>query len=264
MLLTNNQIEQLCQLCITAGAATLPYWRTDTEVMHKEDASPLTQADLAANRILLAGLAQITPQIPIISEESCDISLQERQQWQRWWLVDPLDGTKEFIAGSEEFTVNLALVEQGQVVFGLVGVPAQQRLYYGGRDFGAWQLVEKQLTAIKATTAQSPLRVLASKRHSSPAQEQLLQELRKQTEIELVNAGSSLKFCWLAEGKADFYPRLAPTSQWDTAAAQAVLEGAGGQVLDLHGQRLAYQPRQDYLNPEFYAYGLDLVWQPSD
>jgi len=261
MQIEQQLIDGLCRLTLEAGAATLPYWRSATSVMRKADDSPLTQADLSANRIILAGLAQLTPDIPVISEESCDIELARRQQWQRWWLVDPLDGTKEFIAGSEEFTVNLALLELGQVVFGVVGVPARGLLYYGGKNIGAWRRQGQLVEEIRVVPAQNPLRVVASKRHSSAEQEQLLVRLREQTAITLVNAGSSLKFCWLAEGRADYYPRLAPTSQWDTAAAQAVLEGAGGQVLDRKGERLGYPARADYLNPSFYAFGRDRTWK---
>lgn len=250
-------LEQLCQLVEQAGQAILPFWRNNAEVELKADDSPVTQADLAANEIISAGLARITPDIPVLSEEACAIPLSQRQQWQRWWLVDPLDGTKEFIAGSTEFTVNLALIEQGRSVFGLVGVPAQGLLYYGGKQHGAHRQQQGHTQPVSASHRQQPLRVVASKRHSSPEQEALLAELSSKTSIELVNAGSSLKFCWLAEGRADFYPRLAPTSQWDTAAAQAVLEGAGGAVLDPQGQPLGYVQSSSYLNPQFFAYGLD-------
>ncbi|MEG6658445.1 inositol monophosphatase family protein, partial [Pseudomonas aeruginosa] len=164
--------------------------------------------------------------------------LSERGHWRRWWLVDPLDGTKEFISGSEEFTVNVALVEDGRVLFGLVGVPVSGRCYYGGAGLGAWreeadggaQPISVRLEPEEAFT------VVASKRHGSPAQERLLDGLSERFgDLRRASIGSSLKFCLLAEGAADCYPRLTPTSQWDTAAAQGVLEGAGGEVLDLHG-----------------------------
>lgn len=254
-------LEQLCRLAEEAGRATLPFWRQATEVMHKADDSPLTQADLAANNIILQGLAQLTPHIPVISEEACAIGLEQRQQWQHWWLVDPLDGTKEFIAGSDEFTVNLALIEQGRVLFGLVGVPAQGLLYYGGADIGAWCVRAGQAEPVHTAQAGQPLRVLASKRHGSAEQERLLDRLRAQMPVELVNAGSSLKFCWLAQGRADFYPRLAPTSQWDTAAGQAVLEGAGGIVVTASGAPMRYQAASSYLNPYFHAATRQLLQQ---
>lgn len=254
-------MQDLLALVHEAGQQTLPYWKTGTSVTTKADESPVTAADMAAHHVLAAGLQRLTPDIPILSEEACDIPLAERQQWQRWWLVDPLDGTKEFIAGSEEFTVNVALIEAGQVVFGLVGVPTQNVIYYGGKHIGAWRASSGERQAICVAEPVQPLRVLASLRHSSPEQQQLMQRLQQDTEIELLNAGSSLKFCWLAEGKADVYPRLAPTSQWDTAAAQAVLEGAGGEVIDEQGHALTYEARKNYLNPFFYALPKGSVWR---
>lgn len=261
MVMGDEQIQTLLKLVEEAGQQTLPYWKTGTSVTTKADESPVTAADMAAHHVLEAGLQRLTPDIPILSEEACDIPLAERQQWQRWWLVDPLDGTKEFIAGSEEFTVNVALIEAGQVVFGLVGVPTQNVIYYGGKHIGAWRVSGGERQAICVAEPAQPLRVLASLRHSSPEQQQLMQRLQQDTEIELLNAGSSLKFCWLAEGKADVYPRLAPTSQWDTAAAQAVLEGAGGEVIDERGHALTYEARKNYLNPFFYALAKGSVWR---
>lgn len=247
-----------------AGAAILPYWRSDVAVTEKADASPVTAADLAAHHILVDGLRALAPDIPVLSEEAADIPLAERAAWTRWWLVDPLDGTKEFIAGSEEFTVNVALVEHGRVVFGVVGIPASGRCYYGGAGLGAW--------CSEVPGAQTPIRVrlapaqgftlVASKRHSSPAQETLLAGLVERFgEPALANIGSSLKFCLLAEGNADCYPRLAPTSQWDTAAAQGVLEGAGGEVLNLAGEPLTYEARESFLNPSFLALPAAALWR---
>ena len=257
-------LAQVVELVQRAGAATLPYWRQDLAVELKADASPVTAADLAAHRLLAEGLGQLAAEIPVLSEEACEIALEQRSRWTRWWLVDPLDGTKEFIAGSEEFTVNVALIEQGEVRFGVVGIPASGRCYYGGKDFGAWRS--------EADGATQPLRVrphpagsftvVASRRHSSPAQERLLDSLRGRFgELALANVGSSLKFCLLAEGSADCYPRLAPTSQWDTAAAQGVLEGAGGEVLEVAGAPLRYEARETYLNPSFLALPAGVDWR---
>lgn len=250
-------IDALLALTEQAGKAILPFWKTELTINSKQDESPVTAADIAAHQIIAKGLQQLTPDIPVLSEEDTDISLAEREQWQRWWLVDPLDGTKEFIAQSDEFTVNIALIERGEVKLGIVGVPAQGVLYYGGYGFGAWMIRGDEIEALRVCATQTPLRVLASRRHSGPQQEQLLAQLRNVTDVELVNAGSSLKFCWLAQGKADLYPRLALTSQWDTAAAQAVLEGAGGEVLVTTGQRLTYPARDSFLNPFFIALGQD-------
>jgi len=249
-------IEQLCQLTREAGLIALPWWRRDPDVITKADDSPVTAADLAANRHIVSGLTALTPDIPILSEEGAEVPYGERRHWDRFWLVDPLDGTKEFIAGTDEFTVNIALIEHGQVRFGAVGVPARDQLYWGGAGLGAWRQTGRQpAEPIHSRSPASPLCVVASRRHSSPDQEALLDRLKGRHDIELTAVGSSLKFCVLAEGGADLYPRFAPTSQWDTAAAQAVLEGAGGQVLRLDGRRFDYPQRNDWLNPYFIAVG---------
>jgi 3'(2'), 5'-bisphosphate nucleotidase len=257
-------LTRVIDLVRAAGEAILPHWRNDVQVHEKADASPVTAADMAAHHLLADGLRALDASIPVLSEEDCALSLAERAGWTRWWLVDPLDGTKEFIAGSEEFTVNVALVEQGHVLFGVVGIPANGRCYYGGADFGAWR-AEADGAAQPLKVRQSPAEgftVVASRRHSSPAQERLLEGLRQRFgELVLANVGSSLKLCLLAEGAADCYPRLAPTSQWDTAAAQGVLEGAGGEVLDVSGATLTYEARESYLNPSFLALPRGVDWR---
>jgi len=261
---SRTDFTPLLDLVRRAGAAILPYWRMPIEVREKDDDSPVTAADLAAHRVLGDGLRALDPAIPVLSEEDCAIPLAERAGWRRWWLVDPLDGTKEFIAGSEEFTVNVALVEDGRVLFGVVGVPATGCCYFGGAGLGAWRSDtpgQQQPIGVRAEP-QGAFTVVASRRHSSPAQERLLQGLEARFGgLRLASVGSSLKFCLLAEGKADCYPRLAPTSQWDTAAAQGVLEGAGGEVVDLGGCALGYGAREDYLNPSFLALPLVASWR---
>lgn len=253
---TAIDIQALLQLTRRAGTETLKWWRQDPDVTAKADDSPVTAADLAAHHLIVAGLRELTPDIPVLSEEDAQVPLSERQHWQRFWLVDPLDGTKEFIAGTDEFTVNIALVEQGQVSFGIVGVPARNSLYWGGRGQGAWRSSgETPASQIGCRAATDQLTVVASRRHTSPEQEALLDRLKSLQQIDLINIGSSLKLCLLAEGEADLYPRFAPTSQWDTAAAQAVLEGAGGQVLGLDGERFGYPQRDSWLNPHFVAAG---------
>jgi len=257
-------LATVIELVREAGRAILPHWRNDVQVQEKADASPVTVADLAAHHLLAEGLRGLDATIPVLSEEDCALSLAERAGWTRWWLVDPLDGTKEFIAGSAEFTVNVALIDQGRVLFGVVGIPADGRCYYGGAEFGAWQADAEgsvRPLQVRHEPAQG-FTVVASRRHSSPAQEHLLDGLRQRFgELELVSVGSSLKFCLLAEGAADCYPRLAPTSQWDTAAAQGVLEGAGGEVLDIGGAPLGYEARESYLNPSFLALPAGVVWR---
>lgn len=248
---------------LRAGEVILPHWRGALDVSLKADASPVTAADLAAHRLLAEGLTQLAPEVHLLSEEDCAIAQAVREHWQRWWLVDPLDGTKEFIAGSAEFTVNVALIERGRVVFGVVGVPARGLCYYGGAGLGAWCLEAGSARPIRVRLApEEAFTVVASRRHSSAAQERLLAGLAERFgDLQLASVGSSLKFCQLAEGSADCYPRLAPTSQWDTAAAQGVLEGAGGEVLDLTGQPLGYPPRADHLNPHFLALPQAARWR---
>lgn len=259
-------MHQVVELARQAGTAILPFWRADVAVTAKADDSPVTAADLAAHEVIAKGLQALAADIPVLSEEDCNIPLSERQQWQRWWLVDPLDGTKEFIAGTEEFTVNIALIEQGRVVFGVVAIPTNGRCYYGGQGMGAWcaqaNTAPQPIQVRLAPPAGEDFTVVASRRHSSPQQEALLDGLSSAVgELKLANIGSSLKFCLLAEGSADCYPRLAPTSQWDTAAAQGVLEGAGGEVLGLDGQTFDYPPRESLLNPFFLALPAAAPWR---
>ena len=254
------------ELALQAGEAILPFWRTGTAVTTKADESPVTAADLAAHHLILAGLTALAPDIPVLSEEDADIPQSVRAGWHRWWLVDPLDGTKEFINGSEEFTVNIALIERGQVVFGVVSMPTSGRFYVGGAGLGAWrgdQGAEPLAIQVRqAPAAGEAFTVVASRRHSSPEQERLLAGLSASLgPLELANIGSSLKFCLLAQGTADCYPRLAPTSQWDTAAAQGVLEGAGGEVLELSGAPFSYPARESLLNEFFLALPAKAPWR---
>lgn len=259
-------LAPVAELALRAGEAILPFWRAEVAVNHKADESPVTAADLAAHHLIVAGLTALDPSIPVLSEEDADIPQATRAGWQRWWLVDPLDGTKEFISGSEEFTVNIALIEQGRVVFGVVSMPTNGRCYLGGAGLGAWRVDQGQAPQAIQVREQpgvgEAFTVVASRRHSSPEQERLLGGLSAALgELQLANIGSSLKFCLLAEGAADCYPRLAPTSQWDTAAAQGVLEGAGGEVLDLAGAPFCYPPRESLLNGFFLALPAKAAWR---
>jgi 3'(2'), 5'-bisphosphate nucleotidase len=259
-------LAPVIELCRRAGEVILPFWRAGVEVEVKSDDSPVTAADLAAHELLVAGLKALDPSIHILSEEDANIPLSERSQWQRWWLVDPLDGTKEFIAGSEEFTVNVALIENGRVVFGVVSMPTNNRCYFGGAGLGAWRSDDSQhlapISVRNEPGAGEAFTVVASRRHSSPEQQKLLAGLSEVVgELELTNIGSSLKFCLLAEGAADCYPRLAPTSQWDTAAAQGVVEGAGGVVLNLDGTTFEYPARETLLNSYFLALPAEATWR---
>jgi 3'(2'), 5'-bisphosphate nucleotidase len=259
-------LAPVIDLCRRAGDVILPFWRSGVEVTAKSDDSPVTAADIAAHELLVAGLSALDPSIHILSEEDANIPLSERRQWQRWWLVDPLDGTKEFISGSEEFTVNVALIENGRVVFGVVSMPTNNRCYFGGAGLGAWRSDDAghiaPISVRDKPASGESFTVVASRRHSSPEQEKLLAGLSAVVgDLQLTTIGSSLKFCLLAEGAADCYPRLAPTSQWDTAAAQGVLEGAGGVVLNLAGETFDYPARESLLNGFFLALPAKASWR---
>ena len=233
-----------------AGRAILEVYGQDFEVQSKEDSSPLTQADLASHRIIRDRLAQLTPDVPLLSEESADIAFEERTQWSEYWLVDPLDGTKEFVNRNGEFTVNIALVRDHEPVLGVVHVPVTGVTYAGVVELGATRQGPGQ--AVEPIRVQrpcrEPVRVVGSRSHANPKLEGYLAALG---DYELVSMGSSLKFCLVAEGSADFYPRLGPTSEWDTAAAHAVVRAAGGRIVTLDGRPLQYNLKASYLNPEF-------------
>jgi len=236
-----------------AGDAILEIYAGDFVAERKADDSPVTAADLEGQRVIIEQLRAQVPEIPILAEESTNEPYELRKSWQRFWLVDPLDGTKEFVKRNGEFTVNIALVEDGVPVLGVVFAPVLERMYGGGPGVGAWRRegdVAEQ--AIRATgTHGEALVVVASRSHPSPATEHVLNAL---PEHRLTSMGSSLKLCLVAEGLADIYPRLAPTMEWDTAAAHAVVAAAGGQVLDLEGAPLRYN-KSDLKNPHFIVLG---------
>lgn len=244
-------ISELEPIARAAGEAIMTIYRQPFAVEYKQDESPLTAADKGAHEVIAAALATLTPDIPVLSEESGPEVMAERLGWSRYWLVDPLDGTKEFVARNGEFTVNIALIEEGKPLWGLVYAPVPDRLWYGGKGLGAWRIDESGTAAIKthAHVEGEAWKVVGSRNHLSQATRDYLAPLG---EIELVSMGSSLKFCIIAEGGAELYPRLAPTCEWDTAAAQAVLEGAGGSVTQLDGSPLRYT-KPDILNPWFVA-----------
>jgi 3'(2'), 5'-bisphosphate nucleotidase len=243
--------KQLDLIAREAGDAIMAVYASGVaDIQSKQDQSPVTEADLAAHRVLASHLTPLLPECPVVSEEDPE-SLAHRQPHGRFSLIDPLDGTKEFIACNGEFTVNIALIEDGRSVLGVVYAPAIDTLYWGGASLGAYRCMGGQTVAIQvaASNAESVCRVVVSKSHLNETTQSLINRLG---EVSLVQAGSSLKFCRVAEGAADIYPRLAPTCEWDTAAAQAVLEGAGGVVVDLQGKQLQYG-KPDVLNPSFIA-----------
>ena len=247
-------VPSLLSLARQAGAEILDVYRQPVDVMTKADASPLTIADLRSHKLITEQLALLTPQVAVLSEESSDIPFATRASWNSYWLVDPLDGTKEFLARNGEFTVNIALIEDHSPAFGVVYVPVTDTLYWGGASHGAYrQIGGAALEPIRiADNAPATLRIVGSRSHAGDTLDRLLPRLGAH---ELVQLGSSIKFCAIAEGRADVYPRFGPTSEWDTAAAQAVLEGAGGAVLERNGKPLSYNRKDSLLNPHFVAFG---------
>lgn len=254
-------LSNVVALCQQAGQAILEIYQDDGdfEVQAKADDSPLTRADLAAHQILDRGLQQLLPGVPVLSEEGGIPDYSVRRSWSRYWLVDPLDGTKEFIRRNGEFTVNVALIESGQPILGVVYVPVSGVAYTGLKGVGASKIESGKSQAVEARrfdSGERALTVVASRRHGNDRADALLKNLEQSMgRVETRNMGSSLKLCLIAEGAADFYPRLAPTCEWDTAAAQAVVEAAGGAVLDDQLQPLIYNRKDSLLNPDFFVVG---------
>lgn len=233
-----------------ASEKVLRIYQSDFKVNYKADESPITAADTAAHDIIVRGLRGISRDIPILSEEGSDILWGERKHWRRFWLVDPIDGTKDFTQRTGEFTVNIALIEDGEPVLGVVTAPALKEAYWGVKGEGAHKRDRSgKVHRIEVAKPRSVKRVVASKNHLNPETREFIEKLG---EHELVQAGSSLKFCRIAEGHADIYPRLGPTCEWDTGAAHAVLLAAGGRVEQFDGAPLKYG-KQDVLNPQFVA-----------
>ncbi len=254
--LSEPMIAALVGVTRRAGLAILKIYESDFEVRRKSDTSPLTQADLAAHKLIAAALAELTPEIPLLSEESMPPPYSERRHWRRYWLVDPLDGTREFINRNGQFTVNIALIEGGQPVLGFVGVPTLGRVYVGrvaAHRAECYEAGKVRRIAARPMAAHRSLMVVASRSHGNDRLERYLRKLSaKFADIERKAVGSSLKLCILAEGGADLYPRLGPTSEWDIAAAQAVLQAAGGTLRRLDGQPVTYN-KPEFLNPDFVA-----------
>lgn len=236
-----------------AGDAILQIYQQEFVIERKGDDSPLTAADMAAHNIIMDGLARLTPGLPRLSEEGANIPYPERRTWPLYWLIDPLDGTREFIKRNGEFTVNIALIEHGHPVLGVVHAPVLDTTYSAAEDAGAWkQSGTGEAMPIHCSKTARPARIVASRSHITPELEALLQRLPPH---EALNIGSSLKICLVAEGKADFYPRIGLTSEWDTAAGHCVVEQAGGVVSTTDGKALLYNSKESLLNPHFLVRG---------
>ena len=246
-------LDAVRHLAATAAGRILDVYRSPFEVVSKADASPLTEADLASHRTIVEGLQTIAPDIPVLSEESADIGFATRSAWNRYWLVDPLDGTKDFVKGNGEFTVNIALIEEHAPALGVVTVPVSGVAYAAARGLGAhrYDADGEHMICVRGR-AERPLRVAASRSHRDRTTEAFIRALGP---VQEVSIGSSLKFCLLAEGAVDVYPRFGPTCEWDTAAAQCVVEQAGGRVTDVGLEPLRYNTGESLLNPHFLAFG---------
>lgn len=240
-------LEQICQLAREAGRAIMAVYdgHQPVNVVHKQDNSPVTAADLAAHQVIKQGLAAGWPEIPLLSEEDPP-AWEARRGWTRYWLVDPLDGTKEFLHRNGEFTVNIALIDNGKPVLGVVYVPVSG-VMYAATQGQAWKEEGGRRQPIRVRDARPPV-VVVSRSHADAELQDYLTQLG---EHQTVVVGSSLKFCLVAEGKAQLYPRFGPTNVWDTAAGHAVALAAGAQVRDWQGQTLSYLPRESFLNPGF-------------
>ncbi len=249
-----NYLDDVRALAKQAGEKILAIYNTEFSVAEKDDKSPLTAADMASHRAIVAGLEALTPRIPVLSEESAKIPYAERAGWETYWLIDPLDGTKEFIKRNGEFTVNIALIHAGVPVLGVVHVPVSGVTYAACEGRGARKeepgAGERDIQVRKLGAG--PVAVVGSRSHQGDSLKAFLARLG---EHELVSMGSSLKICLVAEGAADVYPRLGPTSEWDTAAAHCVVNQAGGELTDLEMRPLRYNTKDSLLNPFFFVYG---------
>jgi 3'(2'), 5'-bisphosphate nucleotidase len=256
-----EKIDDILRIARKAGDAIMAvYAKKDFGIEWKEDVSPLTRADIAANDVIIKGLKELPGGLPVLSEESREVPYAARRNWKSYWLVDPLDGTKEFIKRNDEFTVNIALIEDTRPVLGVVYAPALGVIYYSVRGRGAFRLRdggEAEPIAVR-TGGPGRLKIVASRSHAGKTLEAFLAKIG---EYDSVSMGSSLKFCLIAEGSADFYPRFGPTMEWDTGAAQCVVEEAGGEVTDLSGTPLRYN-KPDLMNPDFVVTsGKDFDWK---
>ncbi len=268
MLLDSDIREGVIALAVRAAGRILDVYERGADadagndgigLSHKADNSPLTAADLAAHRCIIEGLAALTPDIPVLSEESAhEVSSEERRRWSRLWLVDPLDGTREFVKRNGEFTVNIALIEDGVATFGVIQAPVTGDVWWGDRAHGAYRRDSNSNEIALSVRSPAPvqLRVAASRSHRDARTEAFMTKMAAERgETHDVSVGSSLKFCRIAEGAIDIYPRFGPTNEWDTAAGQIVLEAAGGAVIDPQGRPFRYNQRDRVLNGDFIALG---------
>jgi len=253
--IVNLDSSQVVDIAKKAGDAIMEIYSRNFDIYEKVDKSPLTEADLSSHKIIVKDLKELAPSIPILSEESSKKDIKDRMDWETCWLIDPLDGTKEFIKKNGEFTVNIALVHRNKVVFGVVDAPALEVTYYGGKDIGSYKIednIEKPISIANKKQNAKDMKIVGSRSHQS---QEFVDFIADYPGADIVSMGSSMKLCLVAEGSADIYPRLGLTFEWDTAASQAVVEGAGGSVISFEDSKpLNYNTKQDtLLNPYFLA-----------
>ena len=245
-------IEHLKEICLKAGELILDVYHSEEfDIQIKEDKSPVTSADLKANAYIVKRLNELYPDIPILAEESLAEPFETRKNWKNCFIVDPIDGTKEFIKRNGEFTVNIAYAELGEVLEGVIYAPVLKTFYFT-QNSHAYKQVDEKITKLPLTKEHSTFRVVSSRSHLCKENEEYIDALKKtHKNLEIVSKGSSLKFCMIAEGSADLYPRFNPTMEWDTAAAQAIVEKAGGQVLTMDSQKPFRYNRENLRNGGF-------------
>ena len=258
-----NSIEELLKISnisIEAGRIILDFYNKNLDITFKTDESPLTQADLASNKFITDSIKKISPNIPILSEEEF-IEWDVRKEWKKYWLIDPLDGTKEFIKKNGEFTVNIALIENNRPTLGVIYAPVSNELYFAKKNFGSFKiLTSKQLNTLDNAKKISikinktnKVKIIGSRSHSNPILQKWVS--KNFNDFQILQKGSSLKFCLIAEGAADIYPRFGPTSEWDIAAGHIIVNEAGGRVNTFENNEINYNKKEDLLNPQFYAIG---------
>ena len=257
MIENKKLLLDICNIAVRAGNEILNFYNKDIEVTHKDDSSPLTKADLASNKLIIDQLNNLDLGIPILSEESL-VDWKIRKKWSKYWLIDPLDGTKEFIKNNGEFTVNIALIQNNSPILGVIFVPAKSTLYFALKKYGSFSLNTSlvlnsldEAKKITVTKKSNIVRVIGSRSHSNNTFTDWID--KKFPNAEIVQAGSSLKFCLIAKGDADIYPRFGPTAEWDIAAGHIILNEAGGKILTLDNKEIFYNEKESVLNPEFIA-----------
>ena len=250
MPLNKQLIISTIEIAKEAGEAISQIYNSDFDYQIKKDLSPITAADRLSHKIITERLKILTPKIPILSEENCDIPFKARVQWADYWLVDPLDGTQEFINNNGEFTVNIALISNKTPILGIIHIPITHETYWGSKNKGSFYLNENDdvVSISVSNNHQNPIRIVASRSHPSEMLNDLLDKI---IDYEIIKIGSSIKFCHIASGQADCYPRFGPTSEWDTAAGEAIVRYAGGHMVTLNGNLMNYNAKEDYLNPNF-------------